>query len=93
MSPLVLTTEEAAEQVGVSPATIRSWVLRGHLEPLMRGVHPLRFDWLDVARCHADRKPQAYHDTLRRKWAACIRADEMQRSGLQDECAQIQPRP
>lgn len=79
-NPLILTTEEAAEQVGVTPATIRSWVLRGQLEPVRRGVHPMHFDWLEVSRCHADRKPRSYHDTLRRKWVACIRAAEMQRS-------------
>ena len=68
MSGLILTTEEAAEQVGVTPATIRQWVMRGHLEPVRRGAHPLRFHLLDVARCHADRQSREYHDTLRRRW-------------------------
>lgn len=78
---LILTTDEAAAQVGVSPATIRKWVVRGHLEPLLRGAHPLRFFLLDVARCHRDRQPQSYFDQLARRaerWeAACAESGEV----------------
>lgn len=78
-NPLILTVDEAAAQVGVRPATVRSWVLRGHLEPLRRGAHPLRFHLLDVARCHRDRQPQAYRDRLARLariWEDACASDE-----------------
>jgi excisionase family DNA binding protein len=64
----VLTTTEAAEQVGVSPVTIRQWVHNGWLTPLNPGKRPLKFRWLEVSNCHADhRKPheRARFDTLR----------------------------
>lgn len=80
-NPLILTIDEAAAHVGVRPSTIRNWVLRGQLEPLRRGAHPLRFHLLDVARCHRDRQPQAYFDRLARlaeEWEeACARAEQM----------------
>lgn len=80
-SPLILTIDEAAAHLGVRPSTIRNWVLRGQLEPLRRGAHPLRFHLLDVARCHADRQPRSWHDRQARlaaKWEeACAREEQM----------------
>jgi excisionase family DNA binding protein len=50
--PEMLTTREAARLVGVSPATVRQWVRRGHLQPVLRveGAHRFRTqDVRDVA--------------------------------------------
>ncbi|WP_201300387.1 helix-turn-helix domain-containing protein, partial [Nocardioides sp. AX2bis] len=39
----LITTVEAAALLGLRPATIRSWVHRGHLQPTPRtGEHPRR---------------------------------------------------
>lgn len=63
---MILTTEQAASHVGVSEATVRQWVTRGHLDPLVPGASPLRFNLLDVADCHSKRQPKAWHDRLDR---------------------------
>ena len=57
---LTVTTEEAAEIAGVDPATIRKWVLAGHLEPVRRGAKPMRFWYDDVARVQRDRRSKAW---------------------------------
>ena len=61
---MVLTTEEAAEHVGVTPATIRSWVNRGHLRALVPEARDQRFLLTDVTACHAQRQPKAWHERL-----------------------------
>lgn len=69
---LVVTLDEAAEQLDVSPSTIRTWVLRGHLEPLVRGARPLRFRASAVWACAEARRSQAERNriaTLARRWA------------------------
>lgn len=45
---MILTTEEAAKRVDVSPAVIRKWVERGLLAPVMLGAKPSRFREPDV---------------------------------------------
>lgn len=45
---MILTTEEAAKRVGVTPRLILSWVERGKLSPVMPGARPLRFHDYDV---------------------------------------------
>ena len=60
---------------GVAPATIRSWVLRGWLEPVRRGVRPLRFHDHDVAACAAQRRSRAERDRLddlATRWEAAV---------------------
>ncbi len=69
---IVLTITEAAAQVGVSEATIRSWVMRGHLEPLRRGAKPLRFNEADVTACARARMTAADHDRLDALWAKVL---------------------
>lgn len=63
---LTITLDEAAEQLGISPATIRSWVLRGHLEPLNRGSRPLHFRASDVWDCAARRRSTEERERLDR---------------------------
>ncbi len=70
---MTVTTEEAAELAGVDPATIRKWVSRGDLEPVRRGVKPLRFHYEDVARVQRSKRPRAWvarHAEAARRWAA-----------------------
>jgi len=57
---VTVTTEEAAEYAGISPATLRGWVLKGWLEPVRRGAKPLRFDYDDVARVQRERRSGAW---------------------------------
>lgn len=45
----VLTVAQVAEIRGVSPATVRSWVSRGKLEPLHRNGKKLQFSAATVA--------------------------------------------
>lgn len=60
VATLTVTTDEAAAIAGVDPATIRKWVLAGHLNPLRRGAKPMRFWYDDVARVQRDRRSKAW---------------------------------
>ncbi len=66
-----LTTTEVADQAGVDPATVRTWVRRGRLTPIRPGARPLRFRAEDVAHLLADHldtlweRVLAYDDTMR----------------------------
>ena len=71
----IVTTDQAARLVGVTPATIRQWVTRGWLDPLRRGARPLRFHTTDV-RAAADRGQRtAHHDRLDTLWSAVLDAE------------------
>lgn len=80
---MILTTDEAAEWAGVSPATIRSWVMRGYLEPVRRGAKPLRFDYAKVAACQRQLRPATWdrrHAELVERWRVlCDGVDGVQR--------------
>lgn len=68
---MIVTTEEAASIAGVSPVTLRQWVMRGDLEPLRRGARPLRFDYDEVARVQASKRSAEWlrrHDEARMLW-------------------------
>jgi excisionase family DNA binding protein len=63
-----LTTAEAAERVGVAPATVRWWVARGYLAPIRAGAKPLRFREEDVWRCARDRMRASEVERLDELW-------------------------
>ncbi len=67
-----LPIHEAAVLVGTSEATLRQWVIRGHLEPVRRGAKPLRFDEEALTRCAADRLSRAEHQRLDALWARTL---------------------
>lgn len=60
----VVTTDEAAACVGVSPATIRQWVVRGHLAPCRRGANPMLFRHDEVLDAAAGRRSAAWFQRM-----------------------------
>lgn len=61
-----ITTADASSLAGVSVATIRKWVQRGHLEVAARdGLGRPLFRWLDVAKAE-----RATRERARRTFAA-----------------------
>lgn len=64
--------DEAARQIGVSESTLRTWVLRGHLEPVRRGAKPLRFDEDALAEAVVNRMSKAEHARLDAMWAEVL---------------------
>lgn len=64
---MILTTSEAAEELGVTPFAVRKMVERGLLRPAVPGARPLRFCLLDVAEAQVARRDGSYlarHDRL-----------------------------
>jgi predicted site-specific integrase-resolvase len=61
---MILTIDEAAEELGISTAGVRKLVERGELKPLRRKAKPSRFWLLDVAEAKARRMSRAEHDRL-----------------------------
>lgn len=47
----LLTAKQAEDLLGVRPNTLKQWVYREHLAPLVRGVRPHRFRLADVEEC------------------------------------------
>lgn len=79
---MTVTTDEAAELAGVSPVTIRQWVVRGDLKPVRRGAKPLRFHYDDVARVQHSKRPttwQRQHAQRRKQWLAGIAGADLSR--------------
>lgn len=72
---MTLTTDEAAERIGVKPATIRQWVVRGELEPVRRGAKPLRFHEADVIETQLRLRPAGWRarmDDLATRWREAV---------------------
>lgn len=61
---MILTTAEAAEELGVTPFAIRKMVERGELIPLIPEARPMRFNLLDVADAQDRRIAQEDRDRL-----------------------------
>lgn len=79
---MIVTTEEAATLAGVTPNTLRVWVMRGDLEPLRRGARPLRFHYDDVARVQREKRSKAWrmrHAEAVEYWVASAERDDMSR--------------
>lgn len=77
---MTVTTDEAAQIAGVQPVTIRSWVMKGWLEPLRRGAKPLRFEYADVARVQREHRPAAWrerHAEAALRWSLGIGYDNV----------------
>lgn len=71
MTWLELTTAEAAQALGISPAGVRKLVERGQLEPLPhdgRQDRSRRFPAFDVERLAADRLDPAHRARLAALW-------------------------
>ena len=73
---IVLEIHEAAAQVGVDAATLRKWVMRGHLEPVRRGAKPLRFLEDDVVSCARERMSTAEHERLDALWGRVLASEQ-----------------
>ena len=68
---MILTTEEAAHELGVTPARVRQLVMAGDLTPCRREARPLRFRLQDVIECAHRRmsdRERDLLDTLARRW-------------------------
>lgn len=72
---MILTTAEASEAFGIPEGTLRQWVLRGQLQPLQRGVKPLRFREEDVAEAIHARSPESEKQSVREaatRWSELV---------------------
>ena len=68
---MILTTEQAAAELGVKPSRIRRMVMAGDLAPLRPGARPLMFRLDDVIECAHRRltgSERAHLDTLAEQW-------------------------
>lgn len=70
-----LTTTEAATHLGVSPITIRRWVMKGWLTPLQAHTRPLHFHPADVRSAHLLHRP-AYHRALDTLWTGLLASED-----------------
>lgn len=67
----VVTVEEAALFAGVSVSTVRSWVMRGSLEPIRRKAKPMLFRYEDVSAAQRGNRSKAWearHAEAVRRW-------------------------
>jgi excisionase family DNA binding protein len=68
---MTLTTDEAAQMVGVTPATIRRWVAAGELRPVRQNAKPLRFVEHEVTRVAREHRDSRRHAKAVKRWVAC----------------------
>jgi len=68
----ILTIEDAANLLEISPFTVKSWVERGQLRPVRPGAKPLLFRERDVLECHRARMSKALHARLDTLWAEVL---------------------
>ena len=68
----ILTIEDAANLLAISPFTVKSWVERGQLRPVRPGAKPLLFLERDVLECHRARMSKALHARLDTLWAEVL---------------------
>jgi len=61
---MILTTSEAAAELGITPFGVRKLVERGRLAPIAPGAHPMRFRLLDVADAQEQQMTKAMRATL-----------------------------
>jgi len=70
-----LTTEQAAQRLGIEPPTVRRWVMKGWLRPVLPRSKPLVFLELDVERAYAMRAmPAERHKRIDDAWARLLDA-------------------
>ena len=73
---MILTTEQAAAELGVSPSRVWQMVMRRELEPCRRRAKPLLFRLDDVIELAHGRLTQADRDrldTLANQWRDSVR--------------------
>lgn len=68
----MLTIEDGADLLGISPFTVKSWVARGQLRPVREGAKPLLFREHDVLECHRARMTKALHARLDTLWTEIL---------------------
>lgn len=68
---MTVTTEEAAQIVGVKPATIRRWVMAGELRPVRQNAKPMRFIEHEVTRVAREHRDSRRHARAVKRWLAC----------------------
>ncbi len=61
---MILTTDEAAGELGVTTARVRQLVAAGALVPINPGARAYRFHLIDVAHLQAERRSDAERDML-----------------------------
>lgn len=80
---MTLTTDEAAQQVGVKPSTIRRWVMLGELTPIRlsangNNANPMRFREEDVTGVAYSKANHKRHARMVQKWQdACSSLRDM----------------
>jgi hypothetical protein len=63
-----LTTDDAAASLGIDPATLRRWVMKGWIHPVLPRGKPLRFRPDEVERARAGRLTEADHAEIDGAW-------------------------
>lgn len=74
---MILTTEQVAAELSVTPGRVRQLVMEGLLEPCRRTAKPLRFRLDDVIEYQHRAMPNGRRDTLRQlsdQWLMTVRS-------------------